>query len=326
MNNIIKTRVVGVDIGVEVTTYAVVDIRGTIIAKNTLNTHDYPDVNDYVSALSEKIVELVEECGGYELVRSVGISAPSANFKTGSIENAANLPWKGIVPLAAMMRDRLGLAVAVANDAHVTAIGEYVYGAARGMKDFIVISLGHGGLGSCFYANGLVHQGECGFSGEIGHTCVVKDGRRCSCGRTGCLEEYVSDRGIVQTAREVMEASSDESRLRNLPKLMPEEIGKLCDESDALALEVYRRTGEKLGIGLSFYASITNPQAIILTGTLTRCWKWLKTPTEESFDEHVFPNSRGTCPIIVSILPDGERDVIGASGLAWEVKEYSLFK
>ena len=150
----IKTRVVGIDIRETKTTYALVDVRGEIISQDYFSTLDYPNVSDFVTELSERIVMLVEENGGYETVRSVGISAPSGNFLTGCIENAANMPWKGVVPLAAMLQDRLGLAVALANDAHITALGEKAYGSAHGMKDFIIISISHGGLGSCIFING----------------------------------------------------------------------------------------------------------------------------------------------------------------------------
>jgi len=325
MNHKMKTRVVGVDIGIDVTTYAIVDIRGTIIAIDHFHTSDYPVVSEYVAVLSEKILTLVEANGGYETVRSVGVSAPSGNFLTGSIENAANLPWKGIVPLAALMRDSLGLAVAVGNDAHVTAIGEREYGSAHGMQNFVVISMGHGGVGSCFFSNGKAHLGDSGSAGELGHICVEDHGRLCGCGRQGCLERYVSVGGLVQTARDIMAASSEDSLMRQLSELTPESIGQCCDQGDRLALEVYRQTGEMFGIGLSFYASIVNPEAIILTGGLTKEWKWLEEPTQLSFNEHLFPNLRGKVELLVSIITDAERDVMGASALAWEVEEYSLF-
>ena len=192
----IKTRVVGIDIRIERTTLAVVDIRGEIVAQDYFATTDYPDVNDYVTALSENVFALLEENGGYESVRSIGVSAPSASSISGCIENAANLPWKGVIPLAAMLRDRLGLAVAVANDAHITALGEKTYGSAHGMKDFVVVTISHGGLGSCFFSNGQPHLGNDGFAGEIGHTCVEINGRECGCGKHGCLETYCSKKGL----------------------------------------------------------------------------------------------------------------------------------
>lgn len=325
MSKMMKTRVVGVDIGIDVTTYAIVDIRGTIIAIDHFSTSDYPIVSEYVAVLSDKIVTLVEANGGYDTVRSVGISAPSGNFLTGSIENAANLPWKGIIPLAALMRDSLGLAVAVGNDAHATAIGERVYGSAHGLQNFVVVSMGHGGVGSCFFSNGRAHLGDSGSAGEIGHICVEDHGRLCGCGRQGCLERYVSVGGLIQTAREMLAESSEDSLMRQLPELTLEAIGECCDEGDQLALKVYRQTGEMFGIGLSFYASIINPEAIILTGGLTNQWKWLEEPTQLSFNEHLFPNLRGKVELQVSILTDAERDVMGASALAWEVEEYSLF-
>lgn len=325
MSKMMKTRVVGVDIEIDVTTYAIVDIRGTIIAIDHFSTSDYPIVSEYVAVLSDKIVTLVEANGGYETVRSVGISAPSGNFLTGSIENAANLPWKGNIPLAALMRDSLGLAVAVGNDAHASAIGERVYGSAHGLQNFVVVSMGHGGVGSCFFSNGRAHLGDSGSAGEIGHICVEDHGRLCGCGRQGCLERYVSVGGLIQTAREMLAESSEDSLMRQLSELTPEAIGECCDEGDQLALKVYRQTGEMFGIGLSFYASVINPEAIILTGGLTNQWKWLEEPTQLSFNEHLFPNLRGKVELQVSILTDAERDVMGASALAWEVEEYSLF-
>lgn len=325
MSKMMKTRVVGVDIEIDVTTYAIVDIRGTIIAIDHFSTSDYPIVSEYVAVLSDKIVTLVEANGGYDTVRSVGISAPSGNFLTGSIENAANLPWKGNIPLAALMRDSLGLAVAVGNDAHASAIGERVYGSAHGLQNFVVVSMGHGGVGSCFFSNGRAHLGDSGSAGEIGHICVEDHGRLCGCGRQGCLERYVSVGGLIQTAREILAESSEDSLMRQLSELTPEAIGECCDEGDQLALKVYRQTGEMFGIGLSFYASVINPEAIILTGGLTNQWKWLEEPTQLSFNEHLFPNLRGKVELQVSILTDAERDVMGASALAWEVEEYSLF-
>ena len=321
----IKTRVVGIDVRETKTTYALVDVRGEIIAQDYFSTADYPNVSDFVTELSERIVMLVEENGGYEQVRSVGISAPSGNFLTGCIENAANMPWKGVVPLAAMLQDRLGLAVALANDAHITALGEKAYGSAHGMKDFIVVSVSHGGLGSCIFINGMPHLGVNGFAGEVGHTCVVPDGRQCGCGRQGCLETYASDRGLVKTAEELI-AEGSPTLMSNLEVLDVKTIADCCDKGDRVAIEAFRRVGFILGLGLANYASMLNPEAIILTGDITQAGKWLLKPMRASFEEHVFHNVRGATRLLVSILKEGERDVLGASALAWDVKEYSLFK
>lgn len=321
----IKTRVVGIDVRETKTTYALVDVRGEIIAQDYFSTADYPNVSDFVTELSERIVMLVEENGGYEQVRSVGISAPSGNFLTGCIENAPNMPWKGVVPLAAMLQDRLGLAVALANDAHITALGEKAYGSAHGMKDFIVVSVSHGGLGSCIFINGMPHLGVNGFAGEVGHTCVVPDGRQCGCGRQGCLETYASDRGLVKTAEELI-AEGSPTLMSDLEVLDVKTIADCCDKGDRVAIEAFRRVGFILGLGLANYASMLNPEAIILTGDITQAGKWLLKPMRASFEEHVFHNVRGATRLLVSILKEGERDVLGASALAWDVKEYSLFK
>ncbi len=325
MEEEIKSKVMGIDISNERTTYAIVDIRGNIIAEDEFVTTDYPDINDFVSHLSEKMVELMEANGGFFSVRSVGISCPSASFLTGSIVNATNLPWKGVIPLAAMLRDRLGMAVAVANDAHVSALGEYSYGMAHGMEDFIVLSLGVG-LGSCFFSRGKGHRGHNGFAGEFGHICILDHGRRCGCGKEGCLEAYCAARGIVQTARELMAESDKPSLLRSLERMSPRTIAECCDKGDELAIETYRRTGYLLGVGMANYASVIDPQAIILTGGISHAGKWLTDPMKESFDEHVFRNARGKIRIIVSRLNDHEREVLGAAALAWVVPEYSLFK
>ncbi len=322
----IKTKVVGVDISNELTTYAIVDIRGNIIAEESFLTSGYSDVNNFVTALSDKIVNLVEANGGYETIRSIGVSSPSASSVSGCIENAANLPWKGIVPLSAMLRDRIGLAVGLSNDAHVSALGEFTFGCAHGMKNFIILSLGVG-IGSCFFSAGDDHTGHNGYAGEFGHTCIVnKNGRACGCGHTGCLESYVGAAGIVNTAKELMAESDAPTLMRNLEKLSPRTIKECCDKGDEMAIEVYRRTGEMLGLGLANYASLVDPEAIILTGGISHAGKWLLEPTYQAFEEHVFGNLRGKVKILVSKLEDRERDVLGASALAWSVPEYSLFK
>ena len=325
MNEEVKSKVIGVDISIERTTYAIVDIRGNILAEDSFVTSDYSDANEYVTALSERLYEMMEANGGYEKVRSIGISAPSVSSVTGCITNAANLQWKGEIPLAALVRDRMGMAVAVGNDAHVAALGEYTYGSAHGMKDFIIISLGVG-VGSCFFSQGREHVGTGGFAGEFGHCCIVADGRECGCGNKGCLESYVGANGVVRTAKDLMLESDEPSLLRDIDKLTPRLIYECCEKGDALAIETFRQTGNKLGLGLANYASLINPQAIILTGGISHAGKYLLEPCRESFEKHVFPNMRGKVKIVVSRMDNRERDVLGAAALAWEVPEYSLFK
>lgn len=325
MNEEVKSKVIGVDISIERTTYAIVDIRGNILAEDSFVTSDYPDANEYVTALSEKLYLLMEANGGYEKVRSIGISAPSVSSVTGCITNAANLQWKGEIPLAALVRDRMGMAVAVSNDAHVAALGEYAYGAAHGMKDFIIISLGVG-VGSCFFSQGREHVGVGGFAGEFGHCCLIDEGRECGCGNKGCIETYVGANGIVRTAKDLMLQSDEPSLMRDIEKLSPKLIFECCEKGDAMAIETFRQTGYMLGIGLANYASLINPQAIILTGGISRAGQFLMEPCRESFEKHVFPNMRGQIKIVVSRMDNRERDVLGAAALAWEVPEYSLFK
>ena len=320
-----KTRVVGVDISNGRTTFAIVDIRGNIIAEESFDTSQYPNVDEFVAVLSEKIVMMLEANNSYESVRSIGVSAQSANSLNGYIENAANLPWKGSIPLAVMLRERIGLAVGLSNDAHISALGEYAFGSAHGMKNFAVVNIGVG-LGSCFFSEGREHYGNLGFAGEFGHTCVEDNGRHCGCGRRGCLETYAAAKGIVLTAQEIMAESDKPSLMRQQEVLSPRIIAEFCDQGDELAIETYRRTGYMLGIGLANYASIIDPEAIIMTGGISHAGKWLYDPTYESFEGHIFGNLRGKVKLLISELDDRERDVLGASVLAWSVPEYSLFK
>ena len=326
INDKIKSKVIGINVDTTTTTIAVVDLRGNIVAQDSIPTQNFPNVNNFVEALSERVVMLAENNGGYENIRSVGMCAPSSNYLTGCIENAPNMPWKGIIPIAAMLRDSIGLAVALGNDAHVTALGEWAYGVAHGMDNFIVVTLVGSGLGSCFFSNGQAHLGSDGFAGEFGHTCIEDGGRQCSCGRKGCLEEYVSTRGIIQTARDLMEASDAPSTLRQLPELTLDAIAACADQGDEMAKEVWKRTAEILGRALSNYASVINPEAIVLTGMLINYVDRMWPAMEKAFLENVFGNIRDKVKVVVSKINDHERNVLGASALAWKVKEYSLFK
>ena len=322
----IKDRVVGIDISKLSTTYAIVDIRGNILAKDQFPTVDYPDVNDYVTVLSEKLVTFMLENDAIDKVRSVGISAPSGNFKTGCMENSPNMPWKGVIPLAAMLRDRLGLAVAVANDGHVIALGEQQYGSAHGLSDFAIVTIGHG-LGCSIFSNKMPHLGANGFAGEFGHTCIVDGGRQCECGLKGCLETYVAAKGVILTAKELLEKNPyEQSLLRDCERLTPKIIADYCNLGDNIAIETFRRTGYMLGMSLANLAAVIDPEAIILSGGIAKAGKWLLDPLEESFADHLFHNIRDKVKIIVSNINSRDRDVLGASALAWEVKEYSLFK
>ena len=320
-----KRRVVGVNIGLYTTSYAIVDVRGNVIAQDEFPTMEHPNINEFVAFLTERLVEMMEANGGYDTIRSVGVGVLSGNFVKGCIEHSPCLPWKGEVPLASMLCDQLGMAVAVGNNAHVRALGEQVFGKAHGMSDFIVITLGPG-MGSCVFSNGRPHLGNEGFAGEIGHVCVNHYGRECKCGGHGCLEAYCSEEGILCSAQEIMGKSDTPSLLRLHNELTLDHIIEACEQGDELAREVLRNTGEILGTGISNYASVVNPEAVIFTGRVTRAGQWLFDEVERTFEENVFHNMRGKVKFLTSTLTDIEQNVLGASVLAWQVKEYSLFK
>lgn len=319
-----RTKVVGVDISYEVTTYAIVDIRGNIIAEDHFPTIDYPEASAFVVELCRRVAAMAEAHCGLAQIRSIGVSAPSANYRTGCMEHSPNMKWKGVVPLAAMIRDRLGLAVMLANNAYARGLGEYMFGSAHGMSVFVLITLGTG-LGSCLFIDGKPYRGADGFAGEIGHICFSPGGRRCGCGASGCLETYTAAKGIVTTARELMAQSDQPSLMRHHDQLTPAVIAACCDQGDEMAIEVFRRTGEALGLGLANYASVISPEAFVLSGGIPKAGHWLLDPLRESFNEHVFYRQQGKVRLLVSSLNDHERDVLGASSLAWEVKEYSLY-
>lgn len=324
IDNNFKSKVVGVDIRLDRTALGIVNIRGEILARDEFVTTDYPNISDYVTKLAEVIVAMTEGNGGFMEIRSVGISTPSGNYGTGCIENSPNFPWKGIVPLAAMLRDRLGVAVAIDNNANVIAMAEHAFGAAHGMKDFILVNLGSG-TGSCFYSKGRIHQGTHGFAGELGHTTYIPDGRPCGCGKKGCLERYTAVKGVLLTAQEVMAENDIPSMMRSVEQLTVPMITEFCNQGDELAIEVMRRTGRILGSALAQYATLLNPEAIVLSGVVSKAGKWLLEPADEFFEAHVFHNMKGKVKLLISAYDDKEINVLGASVLAWGVKEYSLF-
>lgn len=320
-----KDKVFAVQLALKRTSYAIVDIRGNILARDEFPTIEYDNVSDYVSALCEKLVDMMLANDAFGAIRSVGVSVPSSNHLTGNIENPVNLPWKGVIPLAAMMRDRLGLAVTLGNKPHVRALGEIEFGAAHGLKDFVLLTIGHG-FGSFVYSNGQAYLGADGFAGEIGHTCGFTKGRHCACGKYGCMEAYVSHLGILKTAEEVMAESNEPTMMRGLKNLTPKSITAFCEQGDQLAIEVMHRTGQVLGWSLANYCSVMDPEAIIFTGGITRAGKWLLEPAEEEFNKIVFHNIEGRVRFIQSTIDPGISDLLGASILAWDVEEYSLFK
>ncbi len=320
--NLEKSYAVGIDIGGTNTVFGIVDMRGTVIASDSIKTQAYEQADDYADVVCRKLTELIDANGGKEKIRGVGIGAPNGNYYTGAIEFTANLPWKGIVPLAAMFEERLGIPTALTNDANAAAVGEMTYGAARGMKDFIMITLGTG-VGSGIVINGQVVYGHDGFAGELGHVIVRREnGRLCGCGRKGCLETYCSATGVARTARELLTARTEPSLLRSVPaeEITSKDVYDAAVKGDALANEIFRFTGTILGEALADFIAFSSPEAIILFGGLAKSGEYIFRPVQEAIDANVLPIYRGKAKLLMSELKDADAAVLGASALGWEVR------
>lgn len=319
-----KPYAIGIDIGGTNTVFGVVDKRGHIITQSSIKTLAYPEVNDYVTYLSKALEEIITQVGGPSQIKGIGIGAPNGNFFSGCIEFPPNLPWKGVIPLAQMLSDRLNIPVALTNDANAAAVGEMTYGAARGMKDFIVITLGTG-VGSGIVVNGQLIYGHDGFAGELGHTIIRRtDGRLCGCGRKGCLETYASATGVARTARELLAERKDPSILRDLKpeEITSKDVYDAAIKGDELAREIFTMTGKLLGEAFADFIAFSSPEAIILFGGLTRAGKMLFDPIHKSMEESMLNIFRNKVKLLVSELKESDAAVLGASALGWEVKEF----
>ena len=319
-----KTKVLGAHINKAMTKIAIVDSRANIVAISSYKTSDYPEIDGYIDKFCDVVTELLTEYNCFEEIHALGISCSNANFKTECIENPNNLPWQGVVPIANLLRDRLGMAVAVGNNCHAASLAEAHYGCAHGTQDFIYINIGYG-LGGYMFVRGKEHLGANGFAGEIGHTCVQQGGRKCECGLNGCLETYVSIKGVLKTAKELMQESDKPSLMRGIDDLTADQIIEFCEQGDELAIETMRRTGEILGKGLATFATMFDPEQVVVGGILTKAGHWLFDSARESYDKYVYRNIKGRASLVISTMTDGEREIIGASALAWQVKTYSLF-
>jgi glucokinase len=281
-------------------------------------------VDDYVEAGAEAIKEMLHGIGGIEKVRAMGIGAPNGNFYRGTIEHAPNLAWKGIVPLAQLFSDALGIPVALTNDANAAAIGEMVYGVAKGMKNFIVITLGTG-VGSGIVVNGEVLYGCDGFAGELGHVTMVRgdEGRPCGCGRKGCLETYCSATGVARTAREILAKSDNPSLLRQLDpeKIESRDVAMAAGKGDKVAQEIFDFTGRMLGEACADFAAFSSPEAFIFFGGLTKAGDLIMKPIRESYERSVMSVFKGKAKILISELPGAGAAVLGASALGWHIQE-----
>lgn len=320
-SNMEKPYVVGIDIGGTNTVFGIVDARGTIVASSSIKTGAYAQIEEYVDAVCKNLLPLIVANGGVDKVKGIGIGAPNGNFYSGTIEFAPNLPWKGVIPLAAMFEERLGIPTALTNDANAAAIGEMTYGAARGMKDFIMITLGTG-VGSGIVINGQLVYGHDGFAGELGHVIVRRDGRMCGCGRKGCLETYCSATGVSRSAREFLTSSTEPSLLRAIPaeNITSKDVYDAAVKGDKLALDIFNFTGQVLGEALADFIAFSSPEAIVLFGGLAKSGEYIFKPIQKAIDENILTIYKGKTKLLMSELKDADAAVLGASALGWEIK------
>ena len=320
----IKPYVIGLDLGGTNSVFGIVDARGEIKATTAIKTGGYNNVDDYVKASVEALQPIIEQVGGIEKIKAMGIGAPNGNYYNGTIEFAPNLAWakNGVVPLAKLFSDQLGVPVALTNDANAAAIGEMVYGVARGMKNFIVITLGTG-VGSGIVVNGQLLYGHDGFAGELGHVIMVRgaEGRSCGCGRTGCLEAYCSATGVARTARELLAKTDRPSLLR---EMNPEDITSLdvsiaAGKGDELAKEIYEFTGNMLGEACADFAAFSSPEAFIFFGGMVKAGDLIMEPIKRSYNEHVMNIFKNKAQFLISGLDGASAAVLGASAIGWEI-------
>lgn len=317
-----KQYVVGVDVGGQTSKIGVVDARGDVLVQSVIRTDGHEDAADFVADLAKAIKELVVKADKVGQIRGIGVGAPNGNYYTGEIAFAPNLEWAAdeAVPFSRMLSEALGgIPVSLTNDANAAAVGEMTYGAAKGMKDFIMITLGTG-VGSGIVINGQVVYGHDGFAGELGHTCAVRhNGRQCNCGKTGCLEAYCSAIGVARTAREWLDMTDEPSLLRELEKITSKDVYEAAKEGDALALRVFNFTGAMLGRSLADFIEFSAPEAIVLFGGLARSKEFIYEPTYKAMNENVLPLWKGKVDLLFSQLKESDAAILGASALAWEL-------
>lgn len=318
-----KPYVMGVDIGGTNTVFGIVDARGQVVASGSIKTQKHTDFDSYVSELHDEMERLIKANDAEDQIQGIGIGAPNANYYTGEIQNPPNLPWGDVIPLAEKVSKAFGgIPVAITNDANAAALGEMTYGVARGLKDFIMITLGTG-VGSGIVINGQLVYGHDGFAGELGHLVVKKNnGRVCGCGRTGCLEAYCSATGVARTAREFLELRSEPSALRDISieDITSKDVYDAAIKGDKLAKEIFEYTAKILGDALADMVAFSSPQAIILFGGLAKSGDLLLKPLKEEFEKALFPIFKGKCKILLSELKEADAAVLGASALGWEAK------
>ncbi len=319
-----KPYVIGLDLGGTNSVFGIVDVRGDIKATTAIKTTGFRNAEDYVKAAVETLKVIIKDVGGIETIRSMGIGAPNGNYYKGTIEYAPNLPWAHnvVVPLADMFSEALGIPVALTNDANAAAIGEMTYGIARGLKNFIMITLGTG-VGSGIVIDGHLVYGSDGFAGELGHIIMrPENGRLCGCGRMGCLETYCSATGVARSARELLSATKRPSLLRDLKleNITSLDVAICADKGDELSKEIYEFTGNMLGEACANFAAFSSPEAFVFFGGLTKAGDLLLKPIRESYERHVLNLYKGKVNFLVSSLEGSSAAVLGASAVGWNTR------
>ncbi|MFA6200677.1 MAG: ROK family protein [Bacteroidales bacterium] len=318
-----KKYSIGIDIGGTNTVLGLVDEDGNVLETLSINTKDFDVTEIYLDEITRNIILLIDNCDNKEAIKGIGIGAPNGNYYNGTIEYAPNLNFKGIIPVKKYIESKLKekgyeLTVIITNDANAAAIGEMIYGGAKGLKNFFMITLGTG-VGSGIVVDGKLVYGFDGFAGEIGHTIVQPEGRLCGCGRRGCVETYSSVTGIRKTAIELMENTNTPSLLRMLPE---EEIGgktiyDAAIKGDELALKCFDITAKMLAIGMANAVAITSPEKIFLFGGLTKSGDLLMTPLKKYFEESLFVVFQNKIELKLSQLNENNVAILGAAALVF---------
>ncbi len=321
-----KPYVIGIDMGGTNTVFGVVDARGVVLASNSIKTRKHSKIEDYIDELYTETLRLMKQLDVEDKIYGIGVGAPNANYFTGMIEDGVNLPWPTPVPFARMLSDKFGIPVAITNDANAAAIGEMTYGAARGIKDFIMITLGTG-VGSGIVINGQMVYGHDGFAGELGHVIVKRNnGRLCGCGRTGCLETYCSATGVARTAREFLELSEEPSLLREIPvdEITSKDVYDAAMKGDVIANRIFEYTGNILGEALADFTAFSSPEAFVLFGGLAKSGELLLRPLRESMEKNMLSIYKNKVLVLPSELKEADAAILGASALGWEAKPATI--
>jgi len=320
MATALEQLVVGIDIGGTGTKFGIVDRNGNVLFSSEMSTKKHLTVESFINELYDELSALIERAGGIGRIKGIGVGAPNGNFYSGTIEYAPNLPWKGVIPLTELMEAKFKLPVTLTNDANAAAIGEMMYGAAQGMKDFIMITLGTG-VGSGIVANGQLIYGHDGFAGELGHTIVIPDGRYHSgTGKKGPLEAYASATGVRLTAIELLSKTDAPSLLRNVSTddLDSKAVYDAAIQGDQIALDIFEYTGKILGLALANAIMFSSPEAIVLFGGLTKAGDLILKPTKQHMEENLIQVFQNKVKILVSHLKESDAAILGASALAWD--------